>query len=295
VELPIEHEILRCPNCGGEIDAQLRCAGCGTRFTEEGGVYNLLPRDVDATKQHEDEIFAEGSRELRSLGERTWRLILGRHQVLQVLRFDEELVDMFPAGRFLELGGGTCFGAAIYKSLHPDCPVYASDVSPNTLRNAAIPSSRFFTRRPDVFAAMDAENLPFKDGTIDALFAMTMMHHLPQPERMLRQVERVLAPGGRFVAVDHCVPPHFRWLFSRTASRRAGEYDIQEELLSYERWRAIVRAAGWSERTLRVYSNPRYLPDPVFALAGRLVHRLPASVTRRLFPVGMVVVFDKPA
>jgi SAM-dependent methyltransferase len=293
----IEIAILRCPNCGGGLEAApsdgVRCRACQTLFDHRAGVYNLLPTQLDPAKRGEDTVYVDEGEELRKVGGRPWRHILGRHQVLQVIRYDRQIVDMFPEGRFLEIGGGTCFGAAIYKSIHPQSPVYASDVSPSTLRNAAIPASRMFPHAPDVFCAADAERLPFQDESFDAVFAMTMIHHLPEPHRLLQEVRRILRTGGRFVAVDHSVPAHFRWLFDRTAGQRAAEHGIQEALLSFADWRRIVARAGFPRKSLVPYADTTYVPDPLFALAGRLVSRLPAPLRPELVPIGMMIVFDK--
>jgi len=200
---------------------------------------------------------------------------------------------MLPKGRFLELGGETCFASAIYKSEFSECMVYASDVSPNALRHVAIPAAGLFPERPDFFVALDAENIPFRENTFDSILAMTMMHHLPDPAKMLREVHRVLRCGGRFVGVDGSVPGHFRWLFAATASARASKYGIQEGLLSYRRWVSIVRESGIPLESLHVYTSPKYQYSALHVLAGELVSRLPVSVARWLFPVGIMIVYDK--
>jgi ubiquinone/menaquinone biosynthesis C-methylase UbiE len=150
-------------------------------------------------------VFANNSDEVLKTRARPWRRIIAR---TEVLRFDYEIVDLFKGGRFLELGGETCYASAIFKSVFPDSIVYASDVSPNALRNSAIPISRFFPKQPDFFVALDAENIPFKGETFDSIFCMTMIHHLPNPVKMLNEVDRVLKCGGRFIAIDASVPRH---------------------------------------------------------------------------------------
>ncbi len=41
-----------------------------------------------------------------------------------------------------------------------------------------------------------ADNLEFKSGSIDLLVMVRVMHHLPDPQRELKQIARVLAPNG---------------------------------------------------------------------------------------------------
>jgi len=45
----------------------------------------------------------------------------------------------------------------------------------------------------------DAEELPFAEGSFDLVVGHAVLHHLPDVERALREVLRVLRPGGRFV------------------------------------------------------------------------------------------------
>lgn len=45
----------------------------------------------------------------------------------------------------------------------------------------------------------DAERLPYPDATFDLVAGHAVLHHIPDVERALREVVRVLKPGGRFV------------------------------------------------------------------------------------------------
>jgi ArsR family transcriptional regulator len=54
----------------------------------------------------------------------------------------------------------------------------------------------------------DLEALPIDDARIDAATLMLVLHHVPEPERALAEVARVLKPGGRAVIVD--MLPHER-------------------------------------------------------------------------------------
>lgn len=51
----------------------------------------------------------------------------------------------------------------------------------------------------------DATAMPFPDGRFSSAVCFTMLHHVPSPElqdRLLREVCRVLKPGGTFAGVD---------------------------------------------------------------------------------------------
>jgi ArsR family transcriptional regulator len=54
----------------------------------------------------------------------------------------------------------------------------------------------------------DLEALPIDDGRLDAATLMLVLHHVPEPERALTDVARVLKPQGRAIVVD--MLPHDR-------------------------------------------------------------------------------------
>jgi len=54
----------------------------------------------------------------------------------------------------------------------------------------------------------ELESLPIDDARLDAATLMLVLHHVPEPERALAEVGRVLKPGGRLVLVD--MLPHDR-------------------------------------------------------------------------------------
>jgi ubiquinone/menaquinone biosynthesis C-methylase UbiE/DNA-binding transcriptional ArsR family regulator len=54
----------------------------------------------------------------------------------------------------------------------------------------------------------ELEALPIDNGRLDAATLVLVLHHLPEPERALAEVSRVLQPGGRVIIVD--MQPHDR-------------------------------------------------------------------------------------
>ncbi len=53
-------------------------------------------------------------------------------------------------------------------------------------------------KRPDVRG--DANTLPFRDATFDAVVCAEVLEHVGDPRHVIAEVERVLKPGGSFVA-----------------------------------------------------------------------------------------------
>ena len=83
--------------------------------------------------------------------------------------------------------------------------VVASDFTANMLRTA-----RGFIEKSDVagvrFALADAEALPFADRSFSLVTTRIAPHHFPNPAQYVREVARVLLPGGRFLLEDSVVP-----------------------------------------------------------------------------------------
>jgi len=70
------------------------------------------------------------------------------------------------------------------------------------------------TKRPQFDVAVgDAEELPFRDATFDAIFCSEVMEHIEEPEKMLAEVKRCLAPKGYAVVMVPAETPLFKFLW----------------------------------------------------------------------------------
>lgn len=62
-------------------------------------------------------------------------------------------------------------------------------------------------RTPWAKDVVDAEALPYADGTVSNLVLIDVFHHLGRPARFLDEARRVLVPGGRVLILDpYCSP-----------------------------------------------------------------------------------------
>ena len=107
-------------------------------------------------------------------------------------------------GRVLEVGAGTGKNLQSYPE---DAVVIATDVSPGMLaqaRERAASGSRRVR-----FVVTDAEDLAFRDGTFEKVVATCVFCSVPDPVRGLREIKRVLRPGGEAILLEHMRPEGF--------------------------------------------------------------------------------------
>ncbi len=58
-------------------------------------------------------------------------------------------------------------------------------------------------------AICNLTNLPFPDNTFDAALCMQVLEHVPEPQRVLQEIARVLRPGGKlFLSAPQSWPQH---------------------------------------------------------------------------------------
>lgn len=109
------------------------------------------------------------------------------------------------ARRALDLACGTGYAAIGLAAAGLADEVHASDLSVEMLRR-----TRDNTRETgaDVHLALaDAERLPYADGSFDLIVARGALHHVPSPLDALREVRRVLEPGGVAVVLAEPTAP----------------------------------------------------------------------------------------
>jgi SAM-dependent methyltransferase len=113
------------------------------------------------------------------------------------------LLDPHPEMLVLDEATGAGFTAAAVAPLVR--AVVALDIAPQMLaRTRELAAARELPTLVPVLA--DAEALPFADETFDAVTCRIAPHHFPDVRQALREVARVLRPGGRFVVVDNLAP-----------------------------------------------------------------------------------------
>ncbi|HVY95877.1 MAG TPA: methyltransferase domain-containing protein [Solirubrobacterales bacterium] len=74
----------------------------------------------------------------------------------------------------------------------------------------------------------DATALPYEDASVDAVVLTAVLGEIPDTAAALREIRRVLKPGGRLVVGELFGDPHFTTLSSLKAQGAAAGLDYQE-------------------------------------------------------------------
>jgi ubiquinone/menaquinone biosynthesis C-methylase UbiE len=128
-------------------------------------------------------------------------LTLGRERALRERVLD--LATLAPGESVLDVGCGTgTLAIAAKRRVGAAGRAHGSDASPEMIARARKKAKRAGV---DVdFETARAESLPLPDSRFDVALSAVMLHHLRWAARQecLRELRRVLRPGGRVLAVD---------------------------------------------------------------------------------------------
>ncbi|MBN1773550.1 MAG: methyltransferase domain-containing protein [Deltaproteobacteria bacterium] len=141
-----------------------------------------------------------------------------------------------PGRTVVDLGCGPgFFSVALARLVGPGGSVVAVDLQPRMLARA----------RRNAVAAGTAERILFRrcgpddlgvTGPVDFVLAFWMLHEVPDPARLLRQVRAVLDPAGRFLLVEpklHVRAARFRAALAATEA--AGFVQLEEPPVALSR------------------------------------------------------------
>jgi ubiquinone/menaquinone biosynthesis C-methylase UbiE len=129
------------------------------------------------------------------------RPFLSRNRLLRMLA-------PAPGERVLEVGPGTGhYTLEIAHHLEPEGQLNALDLQPAMLAEL---KRRAHARGLSNLVPVqgDAQQLPFPDAAFDAAFLVATLGEVPDRDRALRELRRVLKPGGRLIVGEGQPDPH---------------------------------------------------------------------------------------
>jgi SAM-dependent methyltransferase len=139
-------------------------------------------------------------------GQRFW--VEAPHPLITRPRL-HEILDPKPGERILEVGPGTGYYTLdVADRVKPDGQVDILDLQQemldHTMRRAGERGLANVTP-----TQADATAMPYEDGTYDGAYLVTVLGEIPNQDAALRELARVLKPGGRLVVGELLGDPHY--------------------------------------------------------------------------------------
>jgi SAM-dependent methyltransferase len=186
------------------------------------------------------------------------------------------------AGSALDVGAGR--GIASYALARDGWRVSALEPDPsNLVGGGAIRSMAAQACFPiEVFEAF-GERLPFEDGRYDLVLARQSLHHARDLGALVRELHRVLRPGGRLVAVRDHVISRRRDLARFHEVHPLHRFYGGEHAYLLREYTSAIRGAGFSlQRIIGPLESPiNYAPLTRETLADGVADRLPDFLNAR--------------
>ncbi|PJF08326.1 class I SAM-dependent methyltransferase [Pseudorhodobacter sp. MZDSW-24AT] len=148
-------------------------------------------------------------------------------------------------GRVLEVGVGTGLSLPAYR---PDVSVTGIDASEAMLEKARDKVKEQGLAHVEALRLMDARALEFADNSFDHISALHIMSVVPEPERVMAEMTRVLRPGGTIVMVNHFARdpadkgalPWLERVFAPFADRLGWHSDFQRSTVTGTRGLTLI-------------------------------------------------------
>jgi ubiquinone/menaquinone biosynthesis C-methylase UbiE/uncharacterized protein YbaR (Trm112 family) len=210
----VEKQYLYCPRCHQSLSLlskdeiqELRCDGCGSNYPVAGGIPLLVPDGDgktaeiqkfwgalydDAYREHDENASSD---EFNTLLDKLRELFTHRRHLAAV----EMSPDQLKGKKILEVGCGAGAHSALFSRLGAE--MYALDLTAERVTATAVKLDMLNGGHSNFALQGDAGALPFADGFFDIVYSNGVLHHTPYIARTVKEIHRVLKPGGRAVVM----------------------------------------------------------------------------------------------
>jgi ubiquinone/menaquinone biosynthesis C-methylase UbiE len=174
--------------------------------------------------------------------------------------------------------------------------VYATDLTKEMLANTA---KHLNQERNVQFVIADAESLPFLDHAFELVACRIAAHHFPHPQNFVREVARVLKPGGLFLFIDNVSPEDGEKADFLNTFEKLRDVS-HSRCLSITEWKQLFAASGlagiqenqrkktlnfsqWVERTVNSKEQRNHVEQFMFTTNAELKEYF--GITRESFQI----------
>ena len=109
------------------------------------------------------------------------------------------------------------------------------------------------------YALADAERLPFADRAFTLVTTRIAPHHFPNPQAYIREVARVLLPGGRFLLEDSVVPEGTAGDFLNMVEKIRDHSHVRS--LALREWVTLLENAEFTVQHVELFRKTHGLSD----------------------------------
>ena len=150
-----------------------------------------MKSSIDATRKGFEESFASGDFYDRQTQDTA--------HPIRILSF----INIEDGMKLLDLGTGSGYLSFPIAKNHPGCDVAGLDIV-----STALEANRTRARKEGIpnlsFVCYDGIDFPFEAGMFDLVVTRYALHHFPDIEHSISEVNRVLKPGGKLFISDPC-------------------------------------------------------------------------------------------
>ena len=155
-----------------------------------------------------------------------------------IIQWIKRVIRITPQARILEIGCGRGAGARLIQKEFRPATLHAFDLDQRMIRLAGRYLQAESRDKIRLYVG-DASTLPYRDGVLDAVFGFGVLHHVPDWRAGVREIARVLKPGGIYFLEEFY--PQF---YQNFLARRLFLHPEHDRFYSHD-LRAALAAAGF--------------------------------------------------
>ncbi len=173
------------------------------------------------------------------------------------------LLGGLPRPELIDFGAGTAKIPVMICRARPDARVHAIDPAAEMLKVAARHVADAGLAGAITLARSDGRATKLAAARFDAVLSNSTVHHIHQPLALLREMKRVLKPGGAILVRDLCRPRSMDEAWAIVKRVAAGDSLRQQQLffdslcaaLNVEEVERLLAEVGWRELKVTMSSD----------------------------------------
>jgi SAM-dependent methyltransferase len=172
-------------------------------------------------------------------------------------------------GTVLEIGPGT----GVNFKYMPDTVERWIGIEPNQHMHAELEAAGARHDIETEFRILSIEGMAIEDGSVDAVLSTLVLCSVPEPEAVLRDILRILKPGGRFVFLEHVAAPQGTGLRRRQRWLRPIWSYLADGCCPDRELGAAIEGAGFCEVEIERFELPKVVASALISthVAGSAV------------------------